>query len=148
MIEGTRRAKVLLAEDSPSDVLLIQEAVKETELPVDLLVVGDGVEAMEFLRRQGKYASAARPDMILLDLNMPRKDGREVLAEVKGDDQLRTIPVIVLTSSSADSDVKKAYELRANGYVAKPSDFSSLKEAVRALEHFWFQFATLPSAVK
>lgn len=138
---------VLLVEDSPSDVFLTQEAIREAGLePVlSLHVVNDGVEALEYLRRQTPHESASRPDLILLDLNMPRKDGREVLADVKSDDALRTIPIIVLTTSSAESDLSKAYALGANGYIVKPHDFGRFREAISGIELFWAKVARLPS---
>jgi two-component system response regulator len=140
-----RPVEVLLVEDSPSDVFLTREALKEAPGSEPRLhVVSDGVEAMAFLRQQDGFAEAPRPDLILLDLNMPRKDGREVLSEVKGDPHLRTIPVIVLTSSSADNDVRAAYDLHANGYVAKPTDFARFREAIQAIGAFWFHLAKLP----
>lgn len=140
-----RAVEILLVEDSPSDAFLTGEALKEIEgIDPRLHVVNDGVEAMAYLRRQGAFAEAPRPDLILLDLNMPRKDGREVLAEVKNDDTLRRIPVIVLTSSSADNDVREAYGLHANCYVAKPTDFARFRDAIKAIETFWFHLATLP----
>ena len=136
--------QILIVEDSPSDAFIVTEALKHSHEPTDVFAVHDGVEAMEFLRHQGKYADAPRPDVILLDLNMPRKDGREVLAEIKADERLKYIPVIVLTSSAADQDVLTAYRLHANCYLAKPVDFSKFKEMVRTIETFWFKNVTLP----
>jgi two-component system response regulator len=136
--------EILIIEDSPSDAFIVREALKHTREVGHVSAVHDGVEAIEFLRRQGKYADAPRPDVILLDLNMPRKDGREVLAEIKTDNNLKCIPVIVLTSSAAEQDVSRAYGLHANCYVTKPADFSRLKEVIQAIETFWFQNVTLP----
>ncbi len=136
--------EILMVEDSPSDAFIVKEALKRAGGSSNLHVVPDGVEAMAYLRRQGEYFDAARPDIILLDLNMPRKDGREVLAEVKRDDKLRCIPVIVLTSSNAEQDVSKAYELHANCYITKPTDFSKFKELIKSIEAFWFSNVTLP----
>jgi chemotaxis family two-component system response regulator Rcp1 len=136
--------ELLLVEDSPSDVFLTKEALKAMKAPVCLSVVTDGVEAMSFLRRQGKYGKAPRPQMILLDLNMPKKDGREVLAEIKADARLKYIPVVVLTSSSAEQDLRTAYELHANCYLVKPATFAEFKEVFERLEVFWFKTVILP----
>ena len=136
--------EVLLAEDSPSDVFLTKEALKRVKTAVHLSVVTDGVEAMSFLHRQGKYAGQPRPNLILLDLNMPRKDGREVLAEIKSDKQLRYIPVIVLTSSSAEQDLLTAYGSHANCYLVKPATFAEFEKMFESLESFWLKTVTLP----
>jgi CheY-like chemotaxis protein len=135
---------ILLVEDSPTDADLTREAFRRARIANRLNVVVDGVEAVAFLRREGAYADAPRPGLILLDLNLPRKDGREVLAEIKSDDDLKVIPVLVMTSSRAESDVLRSYQLHANGYVAKPLDFAQFIEAVRAIERFWFAVVTLP----
>jgi len=135
--------EILLVEDSPSDAFITREALKEAPV-VNVHLVQDGVEAMAFLRREGDYENAPRPDIILLDLNTPRKDGREVLSEIKTDHSLRSIPVIVLTSSSAESDIHHAYSLQANCYITKPSDFTHFKEVIRSMENFWFNCVTLP----
>jgi chemotaxis family two-component system response regulator Rcp1 len=135
---------ILLVEDSPSDAFITQEALKEARFPTRVHHVPDGVEAMAYLRKEQDYRTAARPDLILLDLNTPRKDGREVLHEIKADPSLKLIPVIVLTSSSAESDVHKAYELHANCYITKPSTFGDFKAVIRSLETFWFNSVTLP----
>ena len=137
-------ADILIVEDSPSDVFLAQEALKQTNESCRVHVVSDGVEAMEFLRRQGSHANAPRPDLILLDLNMPRKDGREVLLEIKNDEKLKSIPVLVLTSSSAEQDIHKAYSLHANCYITKPADFARFKAVINAIQGFWFGNVTLP----
>ena len=139
-----RSIEILLVEDSPADVLLTREALSEAKLLNAIHVVEDGVEAMEFLHRQGKYAAAPRPDLILLDLNLPRKSGREVLAEIKADDHLKSIPVVVLTTSSAEEDILKSYNLYANCYVVKPVEFNNFVEAVQTIRHFWFNVVTLP----
>jgi CheY-like chemotaxis protein len=136
---------ILLVEDNPGDVHLTKEALKDTKILNQLYVVEDGVEAMAFLRRQGKYAKAAvRPDLILLDLNLPKKDGREVLAEIKQDDDLKRIPVVVLTVSKAEEDIIKTYNLHANCYITKPVDLSQFMEVVNAIENFWFVIVKLP----
>src|SRR5262249_11700319 len=120
-------------------------AVKDAGLKLRLNVVTDGVEALDYLRRQGRHQKAQRPDLVLLDLNMPRKDGREVIAEVKADEALRSIPIVVLTTSGADSDLAKALFLGANCYVVKPADFSKFREAIRAIDYFWGAVARLPT---
>lgn len=139
-----RPIEILLVEDSPSDTDLTVEALKEGKVYNNLHVVEDGVQAMEFLRRQGAYADAPRPDLIMLDLNLPRKDGREVLAEIKGDPSLRPIPIVVLTTSRAEQDVLRAYELNANCYVTKPVDFTQFIDVVQTVENFWLSVVTLP----
>jgi CheY-like chemotaxis protein len=136
--------EVLLVEDNPGDVRLTREALKEVSTRTRLSVAQDGAEALQFLRREGRHAGAPRPDVILLDLNLPRRDGREVLAEVKGDPALLTIPVVILTSSDADRDVAAAYALHANCYVTKPTDLDEYIGVLRAIEHFWFGVAQLP----
>lgn len=142
--ETAGRFEILLVEDSPTDILLTQEALSETTIPIRLHVAEDGVRAMAFLRKEGGFADAPRPDLILLDLNMPRKDGREVLVEVKADADLKIIPVIVLSTSSAESDVLNSYKLHANCYITKPFAFDSFVEMLKALEQFWFGIVTLP----
>lgn len=140
-----RPIEILLVEDSPSDTDLTMEALGAAKLCNRLSVVADGVEAMEFLRRQGPYAGAPRPDLILLDLNLPRKDGRQVLKELKADEQFQMIPVVVLTSSQAETDVLRAYALHANCYIAKPVDFRQFLDVVKAIERFWLTIVELPS---
>ena len=140
-----RPLKILLVEDSPSDVRLIREALKETPVPVQIIVARDGVEAMDYLR-QSEAGLANRPDLMLLDLNLPRKNGREVLAEVKASPALKQIPVLVMTSSRADEDIRQAYSLNANCYITKPGDLQEYVNVVRAIEDFWFVTATLPDA--
>ncbi len=135
---------VLLVEDDPGDVLLIREAFEHNKVHNDLSVAGDGVEALAFLRREGEYADAQRPDLILLDLNLPRKDGREVLSVVKEDEDLRSIPVVVLTTSEAEEDIVKSYNLHAIAYVSKPVDFDRFIEVVRQIDEFFVSVVKLP----
>jgi CheY-like chemotaxis protein len=137
---------ILMAEDNATDVMITKEALVHAKLLNTLHVVSDGIEAMDFLYRRGKYAKAPRPDLILLDLNMPRKNGQEVLAEIKADDKLKFIPVVILTTSKAEEDVLKAYGLHANCYVIKPVDFDVFAEVVRSIEQFWFSVVRLPTA--
>jgi two-component system, chemotaxis family, response regulator Rcp1 len=144
--EPTRRVEILMVEDSPSDVLLTREAIQQANLLNNLHVVEDGVEAMAFLRKEEKYLSAPRPDLVLLDWNLPRKSGREVLAEIKADENLKRIPVVILTSSKAEVDVHRAYSLHANCYVAKPIGFPNFVDLVSQISHFWFDVVTLPTA--
>jgi chemotaxis family two-component system response regulator Rcp1 len=139
-----RHIEILLIEDSPADILLTREAFEESRILNSLHVAEDGVQAMDFLYKRGAYASAPRPDLILLDLNLPRKNGREVLAEIKADSDLRKIPIVVLTTSSAEEDVLKAYDLNANCYVVKPVGFDNFMEAMQSIRHFWFSIVTLP----
>ncbi len=136
--------EILLVEDNPGDVRLTQEVFKEGRLSNHMHVVGDGVEALSFLRRQGKYAGAVRPDIVLLDLNLPKKDGREVLSEIKQDEDLKRIPVVVLTTSSAEQDILRAYDLHANCYISKPVDLDEFIKVVRTIEDFWLQIVRLP----
>jgi chemotaxis family two-component system response regulator Rcp1 len=140
-----RPAEILLVEDNPGDVRLTIEALRESKVVNNLNVARDGVEALAFLRREGAYADAVRPDLILLDLNMPRKDGREVLAEIKAEPTLRTIPVVVLTTSRAEQDVVRSYELQANCYITKPVDLEQFFTVVKSIENFWLTIVTLPS---
>ncbi len=143
---GARPIEILLVEDSPSDTDLTLEALKDFKVRNHVSVVEDGVQAMQFLRRQEPYAQAPRPDLIMLDLNLPRKDGREVLAEIKADQALRAIPVVVLTTSRAEQDILRAYQLNANCYITKPVDFNQFLEVVRSIEAFWLFVVTLPPA--
>lgn len=136
--------EILLVEDNPGDVRLTREAFKEGKVLNNLSVVEDGAEAMAFLRQQGKYADAPRPDLILLDLNLPKKDGREVLPEIKGDTNLKRIPVVVLTTSKAEQDILKTYNLHANCYVTKPVDLEQFTSVVRFVQHFWLSIVKLP----
>jgi CheY-like chemotaxis protein len=135
---------VLLVEDDPGDVMLIKEAFEDNKVRNHLHWVDDGEKALAFLRRQGEYADAPVPDLVLLDLNLPRMDGREVLAEVKSDEQLRSIPVVVLTTSEAEEDVLKSYNLHANAYVTKPVDFERFIEVVRRIDEFFVSVVKLP----
>jgi two-component system response regulator len=137
---------ILLVEDSPTDVLLTEEALEHSKVLNNLHVVDDGVEAMAFLHREGKYADAPRPDLVLLDLNLPRKDGREVLTEMKSEENLKRIPVVVLTTSRAEEDIARAYGAHANCYIAKPVDFDQFADVVRTIENFWFTVVVLPPA--
>ena len=136
--------EILLVEDNPGDVRLTREALKEGKVLNNLHRVEDGVEAMAFLRREGKHADAPRPDVILLDLNLPRKGGREVLAEIKGDPNLRRIPVVVLTVSKAEEDILRTYDLNANCYITKPLDLDQFIKVVKSIEEFWLTIVTLP----
>ena len=136
--------ELLLVEDSEPDVRLTIEALREAKVKNRLWVAEDGVEAMEFLRQQNRHADAPRPDLILLDLNLPRKDGREVLRELKADDSLRRIPVVILTTSRSEEDVLRAYDLHANCYITKPVDFSRFMEVVKSIEDFWLTVVKLP----
>ena len=143
-----RPIEILLVEDSPSDTDLTVEALKDFKVRNHVNVVEDGVQAMQFLRRQGPYAQAPRPDLIMLDLNLPRKDGREVLADIKGDGELKTIPIVVLTTSRAEQDILRSYQLNANCYINKPVDFNQFLDVVRSIESFWLFVVTLPPAPK
>jgi chemotaxis family two-component system response regulator Rcp1 len=136
--------EILLVEDSPGDVELTREALADAKVSNNLSVVGDGVEAMAFLRKEERYAAAPTPDLILLDLNMPRKDGREVLEEIKADQALRRIPVVVLTTSQAERDILASYNLHANCYVTKPVDLTQFIGVVRSIEDFWLTVVKLP----
>ncbi|WP_433466003.1 response regulator [Spirillospora sp. CA-128828] len=144
MNEGPHPIEVLLVEDDPGDVLLTVEAFEHNKVNNKLHVVNDGEQAMAFLRRQGEYADVPRPDLVLLDLNLPRKDGREVLEEIKNDDDLRRIPVVVLTTSEADEDILCSYDLHANAYVTKPVDFDRFISVVRRIDDFFVTVVKLP----
>ena len=135
---------VLLVDEDPGDTLMIREAFAHNKVRNELAAVADGVQAMQYLRREGEYANATRPDLILLDLNLPRKDGREVLAEIKSDPELSTIPVVVLTTSHAEEDVLRSYQLHANAYVTKPVDFERFIEVVRQIDEFFVTVVKLP----
>jgi CheY-like chemotaxis protein len=137
--------EVLLVEDDPGDIVLIQEAFEFNKVHNNLNIVHDGEQAIAFLRREGEYADATRPDLVLLDLNLPRKDGREVLQEVKSDEDLRTIPIVVLTTSEAEEDVLRSYQLHANAYVTKPVDFDRFVSIVRQIDEFFVSVVRLPS---
>jgi len=139
-----RPIQMLLVEDNPGDVRLTRESLRDAKVMVNLHVVGDGVEAMAFLRKEGKHANAPRPDLVLLDLNLPKKDGREVLAEMKQDPDLRRIPVVILTISNGQEDILKSYNLHANAYVTKPLNLEQFAKIVKAIEDFWFTVVKLP----
>mgnify|MGYP001578037628 CR=1 FL=1 len=141
---NVRPVQILLVEDNPGDVRLTMEALKEAKVLNKLTVVKDGIEALTLLRKQGPHADAARPDLILLDLNLPRKDGREVLAEIKADDNLKRIPVVVLTTSKDEQDVVKTYNLYANCYITKPVDLDQFITVVKSIEDFWLGIVVLP----
>jgi CheY-like chemotaxis protein len=143
-MKGQKPLEILLVEDNPADVRLTQEAFRDGKIHNTLHVAKDGVEAMGFLKRRDKFADAVRPDLILLDLNLPRKDGREVLAEVKADPELMCIPVVVLTTSRAELDIVKTYNLHCNSYVVKPVDFDQFIHVIRSIENFWLTAVTLP----
>jgi two-component system, chemotaxis family, response regulator Rcp1 len=140
--------EILLVEDNPADVRLTQEALKEGKVRNNLHIARDGIEAIEFLRRIGKFANATRPDLILLDLNLPRKDGREVLADIKADPELKSIPVVVLTTSSAEADIFKIYKLHANCYITKPVDLDQFVKVVKSIDDFWLTVVRLPSEMR
>jgi two-component system, chemotaxis family, response regulator Rcp1 len=142
--QQVRTIDILLVEDSPADVRLTREALKEAKVLNHLHVARDGVAALAFLRKQGDYAGSPRPDLILLDLNLPKKDGREVLAEIKQDEGLRLIPVVVLTTSSAEEDIVRSYGLHANAYVTKPVDLAQFLKVIQSVEEFWLAVVTLP----
>jgi chemotaxis family two-component system response regulator Rcp1 len=142
--EESRPIEIFLVEDNAGDVRLIKEALEENKFLNNLHVARDGVEAMEFLRKEGKYANAVRPDLILLDLNLPKKDGREVLAEVKVDENLKRIPVVIMTISKAEEDILKTYNLHANCYITKPIDLDQFIKVVKSVESFWLAIVELP----
>jgi two-component system, chemotaxis family, response regulator Rcp1 len=137
--------EILLVEDNAGDVVLVREALREGKIRNDIHVAVDGVEAMKFLRRQGEFKEAPRPDLILLDLNLPRKDGREVLAEIKSDPELQAIPVVILTTSQHEADVVKSYQLHANSFITKPVGFEQFLKVMRGIEDFWFEIVRLPA---
>jgi CheY-like chemotaxis protein len=141
---NSRPIEVLLVEDNPGDVHLTRIALADRDINVNLSVVADGVEAMNFLHCQGEYHQAVHPDLILLDWNLPRKDGREVLIEIRSDERLQRIPVVVLTTSQAEEDILKAYNLHANCYITKPVDFNQFVQIVQSIEDFWFSIVQLP----
>ena len=144
---NTMPIEILLVEDSPGDVRLTREAFKDARVLVNLHVAGDGEEAMAFLKREGKYSSKPRPDIILLDLNLPKKDGRAVLAEIKEDPKLQTIPVVILTTSASEADVLKSYSLHANCYITKPVDLDGFLKVVKSIDGFWLSVVRLPTGI-
>lgn len=147
MIDSAKPIVILVADDDPEDCLLIRDALQESRLINDVRFVGDGEELMAYLERRGKYADALvspRPGLILLDLNMPRKDGREALAEIKGDPRFRKTPVVILTTSKAEEDICRSYDLGVNSYITKPVTFESLVELMRTLGRYWFEIVELP----
>jgi chemotaxis family two-component system response regulator Rcp1 len=146
--EGTTNFEVLLVEDSPGDVRLTREALKDAKVHINLHVAADGMQAMEFLKREGKYAGVPRPDLILLDLNLPKKDGREVLEEIKENPALQSIPIVILTTSSSEEDVLKSYRLHANCYISKPVDLEGFLTVVKSIDSFWLSIVKLPREVR
>jgi two-component system, chemotaxis family, response regulator Rcp1 len=142
---SSRPIEILLVEDNPGDIRLTLEAFKEGKIRNHFMVMNDGVEALAYLRREGRHAKAVQPELILLDLNLPKKDGREVLAEIKADERLLKIPVIVLTTSAAEDDVAKAYSRHANCYITKPADLDEFLRVVQSIESFWLTLVKLPS---
>ena len=147
MLVETRNKTILLVEDNRGDIRLIQEALKKTAAQCEVVIARDGMEAMEYLRQDGEFAGAVRPDLILLDLNLPKKDGREVLAEIKADPSLKHIPIIVLTTSRNEEDIFKSYDLHVNCYISKSRNLNELFKIVRGIEEFWLETATLPSKI-
>lgn len=143
-LENARPIEILLVEDDPGDVVIAQEALEQSKLVNNLHVATNGDEALAFLRRDGEYADAPKPDLVLLDLNLPRRDGREVLAEVKADPDLRRIPVVILTTSQAEEDIVRSYDLHANAYVTKPVDFAQFVHVVQQIDEFFFTVVSLP----
>lgn len=146
-MDALHPAEILLVEDSLADIRLTQEALKESKMKINLHIAHDGVEAMEFLRKENKYANVPTPDLILLDLNMPRKDGREVLKEVKEDMQLKSIPVVIMTISKAEEDILLSYKYHVNCYIQKPLDLMKFIDMVKEVESFWFTIVTLPPKI-
>lgn len=140
----TESINILLVEDNPADAELTRLAMEDVKMVNGLHIVSDGVAAMDFLHRRGAFGNAPRPDLILLDLNLPRKDGREVLAEVKADESLRLIPIVILTNSSAEEDILRTYKLHANAYISKPVDLEQFIRVVRSIEEFWIAIVKLP----
>lgn len=145
---GGMPIQILLVEDSPGDVRLTREAFREANRAIQLHVVMDGVDAMSFLRREGQHADAPRPDLILLDLNLPKMDGREVLAQIKADNHLKTIPTVILTTSDSEADITKSYQLQANCYLSKPVQLDNFETLVRSINDFWLLKAKLPHQVQ
>ena len=144
LVTGMPAFEILLVEDSPGDVRLTREALKDAKMHINLHVASDGIEAMAFLNREGEYADVPRPDLILLDLNLPRKDGREVLEEIKGCAALKSIPVVILTTSASDDDIQRSYQANANCYIAKPVDLEGFLKVVHSIDSFWLSVVKLP----
>lgn len=142
--EGEKFKLILLVEDNKADIRLVEEALKNSVVPHKIVTVRNGIDAMDYLRQQGEYAEASRPDLILLDLNLPRKDGREVLAEIKSDPKLKRIPVVVLTTSKNEDDIFHSYDLHVNCYITKSRNLRQLFEIVKGIEDFWLKTVTLP----
>ena len=147
-MKKTRPVNILLIEDNPGDVRLTQEAFKEGRLAIQMDVVMDGVEAIKFLRKEAPYTDSTTPDLILLDLNLPKRDGREVLEEIKSDPNLKRIPVVILTTSNAEQDILKSYNLHVNCYINKPVDFDKFFDIIQKIEDFWLTTAILPTMVR
>lgn len=147
-INSSSAIQILLVEDNPGDARLAKEALKDSKLLNDLHHVIDGEQAVQFLRKEGEYKDAVRPDIVLLDLNLPRKDGREVLADIKSDPDLKTIPVVVLTTSEAEKDIMQSYELHANCYITKPVDLDKFLEIIDSMQEFWLSIVRLPTHAK
>ena len=143
-ITGLAAFEILLVEDSPGDVRLTREALKDAKMHINLHVASDGIEAMAFLNREGQYADVRRPDLILLDLNLPRKDGRQVLAEIKENAALKTIPIVVLTTSASEEDILRSYRLHANCYISKPVDLDGFLKVIKSIDNFWLSIVKLP----
>jgi CheY-like chemotaxis protein len=146
LVPKGRPIEILLVDDDPGDTLITTEALQHSKVTNNLHSVANGEEALAYLRREDPYADAVRPDLVLLDLNLPRRDGREVLAEVKADDDLRRIPVVVLTTSQAEEDIVRSYDLHANAYVTKPVDFERFVQVVRSIDDFYFTIVRLPAS--
>jgi two-component system, chemotaxis family, response regulator Rcp1 len=144
IITGMAAFEILLVEDSPGDVRLTREALKDAKMLINLHVASDGIEAMHFLNREGEYADVPRPDLILLDLNLPRKDGRQVLEEIKENSVLMTIPVVILTTSASEEDILRSYRLHANCYISKPVDLDGFLKVIKSIDNFWLSIVKLP----
>ena len=144
LVTGMPAFEILLVEDSPGDVRLTREALKDAKMHINLHVASDGIEAMAFLNREGEYADVPRPDLILLDLNLPRKDGRQVLEEIKVNPALMTIPIVILTTSASDEDVLRSYRLHANCYISKPVDLDGFLKVIKSIDYFWLSIVKLP----
>ena len=148
MVKENRPINILLIEDNPGDVRLTQEAFKEGKVSTNLDIAMDGVEAIKFLRKEDSYANVATPDLILLDLNLPKRDGREVLKEIKADEELKRIPIVILTTSNAEQDIIKSYNLHVNCYINKPVDYDKFFDIIQKIEDFWLKTAILPTMIQ